>query len=301
MSLQAVLGLHPLASSLPHGAADRRVVKYKMNGASAGISPSRHAGSRLFECLIVAGALPLGCCKARFIGDAVGLQKSLELIRDMWRRADTLHDTSRTWNPCTGRSAEARAAGSLYRGHCERASQACQGVHDYPARAAFAPITPIPTDAAEPRLRFGNSRLPLSFPMDAAEQQRRSPSRDAHGEQRKAPEQQHLPQQQQQVQLSLSPRTDSGATEYHATKTARRQKHARRLQQLYPPLTSRDTGESGVEESKSLQTRGGKSERVAPENGTSGCYDSNDERRRLTEIERPLALGLGGREMATDN
>lgn len=305
-----------------------------MNGAvRRDIAFSRHASVALFECLIVAGAPATGLLQGgAFIGDAVGLQKSLELIRDMWRRADTLYvyledleSLHRTECRSTGRSgspvpeAIAREPRKLARYYVYLLFRYCVSFasrtrefdatealclwklydkHDalidipeawmvtgrvctnYPSAPPALDNARIPAYAAEPRSPFREqpaSHFP--FRWTPLEQQRRAPpSSYAHGEQRKAPEQQHLPQQQQQVQLSLSPRTDSALPEYHGHEDRETpQKHARRLQQLYPPLHPGTQGSQVSQESKSFQTRGGKSQRVASENGTSGCYDSNDE------------------------
>ncbi|KAK2811411.1 hypothetical protein Q5P01_000206 [Channa striata] len=255
-----------------------------MNGAvRRDIAFSRHASVALFECLIVAGAPATGLLQGgAFIGDAVGLQKSLELIRDMWRRADTLYvyledleSLHRTECRSTGRSGS--PVPEAIAREPRKLARVCT---NYPSAPPALDNARIPAYAAEPRSPFREqpaSHFP--FRWTPLEQQRRAPpSSYAHGEQRKAPEQQHLPQQQQQVQLSLSPRTDSALPEYHGHEDRETpQKHARRLQQLYPPLHPGTQGSQVSQESKSFQTRGGKSQRVASENGMSGCYDSNDE------------------------
>lgn len=53
---------------------------------------SRHASLSLFECLIVAGAPATGLLQDEvFVRQSSVIQKSLELLRDMWRRVDTLY------------------------------------------------------------------------------------------------------------------------------------------------------------------------------------------------------------------
>lgn len=52
---------------------------------------SEHASVSLFECLIVAGAPATGLFQSTIFKDGDTLQTTLQLLRNMWRRADTLY------------------------------------------------------------------------------------------------------------------------------------------------------------------------------------------------------------------
>lgn len=63
-----------------------------MNGAvRREIVFSEHASVSLFECLIVAGAPATGLLQDSGLKSGETLQMSLQLLRDMWKRADTLY------------------------------------------------------------------------------------------------------------------------------------------------------------------------------------------------------------------
>nr|BBA49175.1 hypothetical protein [Oryzias latipes] len=66
---------------------------YKMNSEMRQkIAFSPHASVALFECLIVAGAPATGLLQNEVVSKhRPTLQKSLELLRDMWTRSDALH------------------------------------------------------------------------------------------------------------------------------------------------------------------------------------------------------------------
>ena len=52
---------------------------------------SGHASIPLFECLIVAGAPALGLLQGAAFKDPTTLQTTLQVLRDMWQRVDTLY------------------------------------------------------------------------------------------------------------------------------------------------------------------------------------------------------------------
>ncbi|KAK2811904.1 hypothetical protein Q5P01_000126 [Channa striata] len=253
-----------------------------MNGAvRRGISPSPDCASVAVRVPDSRGAPATGLLQGgAFIGGAVGLQKSLELIRDMWRRRTLCRIPRGPGIPARTSAEAAGARAPLYRGHCERASQACQtyrsldgdrqGVHELPVRARLRSTTLGYQRARGPRSPFGNSRPPTFLSDGRARATAPAPPLRARAE-NSAPEQQHLPQQQQQQFSCHSPRRDSALPVPRPTKTARRlKKHARRLQQLYRPYIP---GHRGVRcrRSPNRSRQGGKSQRVASESGMAAA------------------------------
>lgn len=81
-----------LVGFLFNGITNTRVVNREMNcSVRRDIVFSEHASVSLFECLRVAGAPATGLLQDTTFKDGGTLQMTLQLLRDMWHRADTFY------------------------------------------------------------------------------------------------------------------------------------------------------------------------------------------------------------------